>query len=75
MRHVALLNLITQCKDNLKENMYERNILGVSAKKRDHEPRLTKHTIYMSWQNGVGPSHELMKEGTNERIEEMTSPQ
>jgi hypothetical protein len=34
MRHVALLNLITQGKDNLKENMDERNISGVSTKNK-----------------------------------------
>jgi hypothetical protein len=58
LRHVALLNLITQGKDNLKENMDERNISGVTTKNkypRDHDPQLTKHTIYMSRQNGVGP--------------------
>jgi len=50
MRHVALLNLITQCKDDLKENMDERHISGVSAKakNRDHDPRLTKHTTYIN---------------------------
>jgi hypothetical protein len=59
LRHVALLNLITQCKDNLKENKDERNISRVSEKNkysRDHELRLTERTIYI--------------EGASERIEE-----
>jgi hypothetical protein len=56
MRHVALLNLITQCKDNLKGNMDERNISRVSAKNRDHD--------------GKTVCHELLKEGTSEHIEE-----